>query len=67
MHLFVICDAVFFLFTLRVMIFYNTISVLGHLKMGKRGPPHETEVLPEATLVNWAAEVKGGVAKCKYL
>lgn len=57
----------FFLFTLRVMSFYNTISVLGHLKMGKRGPPHETEVLPEATLVNWAAEVKGGVAKCKYL
>lgn len=50
-----------------VVVYFETISVLGHLKMEKRVPPHETEVLPEATLVNWAAEVKGGVAKCKYL
>lgn len=64
MHLFVICDAVGFFF---VVVYFETISVLGHLKMEKRVPPHETEVLPEATLVNWAAEVKGGVAKCKYL
>lgn len=48
-------------------VYLETISVLQHLKMGKQGPPHETEVLPEATLVNWAVEIKGGVAKCKYL
>lgn len=35
MHLFVICDAVFFclLWELSLLMFYNTISVLEHLKM----------------------------------